>query len=393
MATLILPVTAKTAAPCPAFGDCGGCALQDVAYDAQLQMKRAGLQAALQGFGVTVPPIIPAEEPWRYRGKAELTFSEQEGRLLLGFHAARSFARIVDLPDCLLLPETANRVVVSLRELAAATGLPAYHPRTRQGVWRHAVVRESRATGQVVVVLVTTTTLRAPLAALAEALSRRHPEVAGVCWGIGDAAADAVLPERLDTLAGVPELEERVGAFRLRVPPLGFVQASIEQAERIYAAVAEGAAGAAAAWDLYCGLGAVSLYLSGVVQRVYGVEVSEEQVARAREHAHAHGIANAEFHLGPAEDVLADRRFWMATRPDVVVVDPPRVGLHPRALAGVLAARPRRLAYVSCNPAALARDAQLLANGYPAYRLASVAGYDMFPQTRHLEALAWFERD
>lgn len=391
---LLEPVLApRIAAPCPAFGDCGGCTLQDLAYPAQLARKHAMLCRAFAGFSVPVPPLVPASEPWRYRGKAELTFSEREGRLRLGFHAAGSFTRVVDLPDCLVLPEAANRVAVSLRALAEATGLPAYHPRTRQGVWRHAVLRHSRATGQVVVVLVTATAARDPVAEVAHRLREAHPDISGVCWGISDAAADAVLPERLETLEGCAELEERIGPFRLRVPPLGFLQASLEQAERIYASIAEGSRGAAAAWDLYCGLGLVALYLSPVVERVYAVDVSEEQVARAREHALAHGAANIACHAGPAEDVLADRGFWMATRPEVVVVDPPRAGLHLGVLAAMLAARPRRIAYLSCNPAALARDAHALAGAYPSYRLASVAGYDMFPQTSHLEALAWFARE
>lgn len=395
MPTLMAVETAKVAAPCPVFGDCGGCSLQDRAYEAQLTLKRLALQDALDGAGagVTVPRVVPASQPWRYRGRAELSFSARGEALALGFHAAGSYTRVVDLPDCLLLPDAANRVIVSVRELAAATRLPVYQPRTRQGVLRHAIIRASHATGRVLVVLVTTPTDRAPLGALAEALRRRHPEVSGVCWGATDAAGDGVHPERLDLLSGEGALEERVGPFTLRVPPFGFLQASLEQAERIYRAVAEGARGGAAAWDLYCGLGLVSLYLSRTVGRVYAVDVSEEQLAQAREHAAVHGAANIVCRAGPAEDVLADRGFWMATRPDLVVVDPPRAGLHTRALAGILAARPRRLAYISCNPSTLARDAARLAAGYPGYRLASVGAYDMFPQTAHLEALAWFERE
>lgn len=380
--------------PCPAFGDCGGCTLQDLAYPEQLARKRARLVRALAALDAppTVPPLVPLDEPWRYRGKAELSFRARDGRLLLGFHAAGSFARVVDLPDCLLLPEAVNRVILTVRALAAASGLPAHEPRAHRGVLRHLIVRHSRATGRIVAVFVTAPVSRAPLAAMAEALRRAHADVDGVGWGVTDAVADAALPERVEPLSGTMDVEERIGPFRVRVPPLGFLQSSVEQAERIYADVAEGARGARTAWDLYCGLGLVSLYLSRSVERVLAVDVAGEQVARAREHAAAHGLRNVECHQGLVEDVLGERRFWMGTRPDVVVVDPPRAGLQARAFAGILAARPHRVAYVSCNPEALARDLAAFAHGYPSYRVSGVTGYDMFPQTGHLETLAWLER-
>jgi 23S rRNA (uracil-5-)-methyltransferase RumA len=391
-----LSVCAKVQAPCPYFGTCGGCTLQDVAYADQLILKRHRLQRLLEPLGsVSAVQTVPLEEPWRYRNKAELTFGESEGRLLLGFHAAGSFWRIVDVADCLLLPASVTAILRHTRELVEETGLPAYQPRTHQGFFRYLLVRHSQAADRVLLCLLTTAGPREAMEQLARELRARHPQLISVYWGITDKVADIAVPDELHLLEGDAYLEERVGPFQLKLHPLSFLQPTRQQAERLYEALCELLCddAVAVAWDLYCGLGLAAFYLARRAQKVYGIDSEPHAVDLALLNATANGVRNVEFRVGRVETVLLDRRFWLQeARPEVVVVDPPRAGLHPRAIPSLLAARPRRLAYVSCNPKALVRDLSLLLAGFPRYRLSRVIAFDMFPHTDHLETLALLER-
>ena len=384
------------AAPCPYFGACGGCTLQDLAYTDQVALKRERLRRALAPLG-PVPPVdvVPMPEPWRYRNRAEFTFSQRDGALQLGFHEAGSFRKVVDLEDCLLLPESLMRIVRSARALAADTGLSAYHPRTHQGFFRYLLARHSALTRTHLVCLVTAPGDRAVVARWAQALRARHPDLASVFWGTTSRLADVAVPDALETLAGEDRFEEAVGPWRLALHPFSFLQSSTAQADRMYATLLDWlpARPAGVAWDLYCGAGVIALYLGRQFGRVYGIDVVGHHVALARENAARHGLTHVQFQEGKTEELLLDRRFWLGeAKPDVVVVDPPRAGLHLQALNSVLAARPTHLGYVSCQPQALARDAQLLGRSYPRYRLTRLAAFDLFPQTDHLETVALFER-
>ena len=387
---------AKAQPPCPYFGTCGGCQLQDLAYPDQLRLKRDRLQRTLAPLG-TIPDleIVPLEEPWRYRNKAEFTFGEFQGRVLLGYHAAGSFWRVVDLEDCLLLPAPVMDILRDARRLTELTGLPVYHPRTHQGFYRYLLVRQSPATGQVLLCLLTTPGPREAMERLARELMDRHARLASVYWGVTSKPADIAVPDTLHLIAGVPYLDDRVGPFQLKLHPLSFLQPTRLQAERMYQVLCDLLCDrpASVAWDLYCGLGLVGFYLSRQVQKVYGIDSEPSHLELAALNASLNGLHNVEFRSGRVETVLLDRRFWLQeAKPDLIVVDPPRAGLHPQAVSSILAARPRRLAYVSCNPQALVRDLGILLNSFPRYRLTEVRAFDMFPQTDHVETLALLER-
>ncbi|MBI4353805.1 MAG: 23S rRNA (uracil(1939)-C(5))-methyltransferase RlmD [Candidatus Omnitrophica bacterium] len=378
--------------PCPYFGTCGGCALQDLNYADQLALKH---QRLLRIFGALDPSLtlelVPLEDPWRYRNKAELTFGADG----LGYHAARSFWRIVDLDDCLLLPEAASRVVRDVRELTRKTGQPSYNPRTHQGFFRYLVIRHSRATGKLLVCLMTSQGERGPIEAIGEELMRRHPAVSSVYWGITSKLADIAVPDELFLLRGESYLEDRMGPFTVRLHPFTFLQPTTRQAERMYEQIAQwvSASPQGAAWDLYCGIGVIAFYLSSRFRTIYAIDAEERNLELGRMNAQANQIPNVQFHLGKVEDVLANKRFWLGeAQPDAVVMDPPRSGLHPRVIAALLAARPRQLICVSCNAQTLVRDLQLLMSGFPRYRLRDVVAFDSFPHTPHVEALALLER-
>ena len=382
-------------ARCGYFGSCGGCSLQDLAYPDQLKLKHRRLTRALSPVA-GMPPFTLAglDDPWRYRNKAEFTFGSDGGRLVLGYHAARSYWRVVDLDDCLLLPQAAMRAVRRVAALAADSGLPPYHPRTHQGFFRYLLVRASRHTGRVLLCLMTAPGAREPVERMAEAM-RQDNAVASFYWGVTGRLADIAVPETLELLWGQAHLEEQVGPFRVLLHPLSFLQPSLAQAERMYARMGEavGDLPAGVGWDLYCGLGLAGFYLAQRVRTVYAIDSEPHHLELAAVNAARNGLTNLEFKTGKVESLLMDRRFWLQeARPDVVVVDPPRAGLHAAALASVLAARPKRMVYVSCNVESLVRDLGALLTGFPRYRIAAADAYDMFPQTNHAEMLLILER-
>ena len=387
---------ARITPPCPYFGTCGGCSLQDLGYADQLALKQERLRRAFEPFAVTSPiELIGMDDPWRYRNKAELTFGESDGQIVLGYHVAGSFQRLVDLDDCLLLPEAVTRMLGDVRHLAAETGLRAYHPKSHRGFFRYLVVRSSRRTGQVLVCLVTAPGSREPIESLARELVKRHPVISSFYWGVSARLADAALPEELHLIQGAPCLEDQVGSFRVELHPLSFLQPNTPQAEHMYEVLCRSLPDGAhrLAWDLYCGVGLVAFHLSTRYERVYGIELEPGSIELAHRCAALNGLSNIEFRQGRVEVLLDDRRFWLQeAKPDVIVADPPRAGLHPRALASIVSARPQAIAYLSCNVQSLIRDLSQLRCGFPRYRITSVQAFDMFPQTHHIEVLTLLER-
>ena len=383
-------------APCPVFGTCGGCSLQDLRYSDQLALKQQRLLRALGALDPSLTVEVQGlEEPWRYRNKAEFTFGQGGDRGVLGYHAARSFWKIVDLDDCLLMPESVGPVLRDMRAIAHASGVSAYNPKTHQGCFRYLIVRISHDTGKLLLCLVTTQAERSAIEAMADRLLARHPAIAGFYWGVNLKLADIATPDELVLLRGAPYLEDRLGPFTITFHPLNFVQPTPAMAERLYAALAELAndAPSGAAWDLYCGIGFVSFYLASKYRTVYGIDSDPGNLELARLNAAANGLGNVQFHVGLAEDLLANKRFWLTeARPELIVVDPPRCGLHPRVIGALLAARPKQVLYVSCNAQALVRDLQELVRGFPRYRICRVIGFDLFPHTPHLEVLTLLER-
>lgn len=383
-------------APCPYFGSCGGCTLQDLAYTDQLAFKQQRLLKLLGPLDPSLTlEVVGLNDPWRYRNKAEFTFSGTSEELTLGFHASRSFWRIVDIEACLLLPDSVSEVLRDAKALARATGLPAYNPRSHQGFFRYLLVRASHATGRLLACLVTTAGNRPLIEQVAETLMARHPALESFYWGVNEKVADIAVPDELVHVRGRPYLHDRIGPFTLQVHPLSFLQPTPAQAERMYATMLEWVNGipSGVAWDLYCGIGLVGFYLASAFRTVYGIDVDAQNLEMARLNAAANGITNMEFHLGRAEDVLLNKRFWLTdAKPDVVVVDPPRSGLHARVVASLLDARPKQIVCFSCNVQTLVRDLQLLLTGFPRYRLRRVRAFDLFPHTAHVEVLTLLER-
>jgi 23S rRNA (uracil1939-C5)-methyltransferase len=395
LATEILtPGPERVEAPCAHYPECGGCRFQDLAYEAQARSKEEQVADALRRLGAVADPpleaILPAESIFHYRNKLEYSFTQSEDGPALGFHKAGRWDEVLEIEKCWLTTDLGNAIRNAVRDWAREEGLEVYDQETQKGYLRHLVYREGRKTGQVLVQLVTAPGERFETGYFVEVL-RRFPEVRSIHWAVNDTPAEVTnLPTRL--LWGDDSIEEQLCGLRFRVSPNAFLQTNTEMAERLYGIARDyaGLTGAETVWDLYCGIGTIGLTLARDALTVWGVEVSEESVARALENAELNGIMNAAFfagNVGQAVEELRDR----SGDPDVVVVDPPRAGLAGKALRRLGRIGARRIVYVSCNPTTLASDVKALRAEWD-YELQRARPVDMFPHTPHVETVALLEK-
>jgi 23S rRNA (uracil1939-C5)-methyltransferase len=381
-------------APCAHYPACGGCRFQDLAYDAQLRAKADQVADSFRRLGgladAPLEPIVAAASVFHYRNKLEYSFTQYEDGATLGFHKAGRWDEVLEVEKCWLTTELGNAIRNAVREWAREEGLEAYDQATQRGYLRHLVVREGRNTGQALVQLVTGPGERFETGYFVEVL-RRFPEVRSIHWAINDTPAEVTnLPTRL--LWGEDAIEEELCGLRFRVSPNAFLQTNTEMAERIYELARDfaGLTGTETVWDLYCGIGTIGLTLAGDALTVWGIEVSEEAVARALENADLNGITNAAFFAGNVGQAIEELRDRSGT-PDVVVVDPPRAGLAGKALRRLGRIGAQRIVYVSCNPTTLASDVKTLRDDW-GYELRRAQPVDMFPHTPHVECVALLEQ-
>jgi 23S rRNA (uracil1939-C5)-methyltransferase len=379
------------------LADHPGAPWQTLRYERQLEIKQQLLDDALRRIGkldgYTLEPIVAAVQQWRYRNKLEYSFGTgEDGTLLCGFHAPGSWERIQHLDDCLLASEPANEARRRVLEFARAQGLSAFDRRTREGFLRNLVVREGRRSGQLLVRLVTSRAAPGPAwrESGADALAAAV-DCHGLLWTHTDARAETTAGGHTELLAGATTFEERIGDLELRISPEAFFQTNTEMAERLYEVIVDAAAlrGWERVYDLYSGIGSIALTLAPRAGTVHGLELIEDAVADAIENARHNEITNVNFYAGDVRLALGELAA-RAGRPDLLVVDPPRAGLSQKIVRRVIETAPKRIVYVSCNPTTLAPNAAALVEA--GWRLQSVTGVDMFPQTPHIECVAVFTR-
>ena len=413
----------RRTAQCVHFGAvCGGCRSQDLAYPAQVAAKTRQVKETLARLGglpdVPVADCVPSPETWHYRNKMEFSFQpDHDGAPILGLHVRGRFDRIFDLVDCSIASKLTNRVVHATRDFARAAGWTAYDPRRHHGLVRFLTVRHLPTTGQAAVHLVAARDDVPAAADWAAALAALDPAIRSVALSVNDGQANLAFGERTRILWGSDTIEERLLGLSFEASPNAFLQTNSHQAEALYAAALEEAAltGSERVLDVYCGAGTIALAMARHAGEVVGIESVEPAVADARRNAVRNGITNARFACGDARAVL---RAWAHARagklttpdaarardakapldpaayepfaPDVVIVDPPRAGLHERVIERVAELAPARVVYVSCNPATLARDLKDFAA--LGWQPAEVTPYDMFPHTPHIECVTRLER-
>jgi len=384
---------ARIPARCSHFDECGGCAWQDLVYARQLEYKRGHVVECLTRIGkldgVEVREVLAADPTFFYRNKMEFSFHtvEPDG-LHLGLHNRGRFDRIFDLQACHLQSELSNRVVTAIRTFAREENIPAYDVRRHIGYLRFLIVREAKRTGQSMVVVVTNVGDFPNREHLRTVLSEAG-EITTIIHAQNGSRSNVANLETETVLRGPGYIEEEVLGMRFRIRAGSFFQSNTAQAERLYQCGFDLLAPSRSdrVLDLYCGTGTIGLLLAPRVAEVVGVELVPAAIEMARENSALNGITNARFVCGPVRDFLAELDTG-GSEFDAVILDPPRAGLHPKALKRVLNLKPPRLLYISCNPSTFARDAAALTE--TGYGMSAVQPVDMFPHTRHIELVALF---
>ena len=378
---------------CAIYDACGGCQLQHMDYAAQLAAKRQQVIDAVTHIGhqngIPVHPALGAENPWNYRNKMQFPIGRKAGKTIIGCFAQGSH-EIIDTTDCHIQKELNNDIVNAVREVVTKLAIPVYDEDKHLGVLRHVVGRVGK-NGECMLVLVTAVKELRSAKQLVGMLRTRLPKLVSIQQNIQTYHNNVVLGRETKLRWGRPTILDRLGSLTFHISPRSFFQVNTAQAEVLYNKALEyaGLTGSETVIDAYCGTGTITLFLAQKARKVYGIEIVKPAILDAEKNARDNHIKNAEFIVGDAT-VVMPRLYKQGIRADVVVVDPPRAGCTPPVLEAFAHMQPRRIVYVSCNPATLARDIALLAGlGYQAKEIQPV---DMFPMTSHVESIALIVR-
>lgn len=385
----------RTEPVCPVYDQCGGCQLQHLSYTGQLRMKQQQVKDALTRIGhldTEVLPVIGCANPWNYRNKMQFPAAcGAEGLISIGCYAASTHS-VIDTGSCMIQKEANNEVLTTVRKWMQRYGISAYDEKTGKGLVRHVMSRVGVHSGEVMAVLITSAYDIPHKKELIEWLIKYVPNLVSVVQNINKKPTNVVMGSKTRVLYGQPTITDSLGALNFNISAQSFFQVNSEQAEKLYNKALEYAAlsGSETVVDVYCGTGTISLYLAKHAGKVYGIEIVAPAIEDAKKNAQDNNCHNAEFILGDAAEKLS-QLLAEGVKPDVVVVDPPRAGCEQKVLKAIADVEPRRIVYVSCNPASLARDlAYLSERGYKAMTAQPV---DMFPMTSHVETVVAVVRE
>lgn len=398
---LVKPSDIRVEPRCEHFGICGGCRWQHLPYQFQIEAKQRQVKDALDRIAKIeypgIMPILGSKAIYGYRNKMEYTFSnrcwltfeqmrsgeEFPDRDAAGFHIPGAFDKVLDIKKCHLQDDLGNRIRLFVKQYCKEKALPFYDLRAQHGFMRTLMIRIA-STGEVMVVAVVGNDDTAAVETMLNALLEQFPEITSLHYVINLKVNDSIADQNVIHFAGKPYIEEEMEGLKFRVGPKSFYQTNSLQAYELYKVVRNFAAltGDELVYDLYTGTGTIANFISHKARHVIGIEYVKEAIDDAIINSEANGITNTEFYAGDMKDVLTDAFIAEHGRPDVMIVDPPRAGMHQDVVDVILRARPHRIVYVSCNPATQARDLQLLDE---AYRVEAVQPVDMFPHTHHVE--------
>ena len=371
---------------------CGGCQIQELSYEKQLAFKENKVRNNLIRIGgianPPMEPIIGMEDPWRYRNKAQFPVGRnKEGRIIAGFYAGRTHAIIpVEHNDCLLGKEVNAQILNTVLSHMEQYDIEPYDEATGTGLVRHVLIRCGFTSRQIMVCLV----LNGRKFPGEEALADRLMEIPGmtsIMVNVNMENTNVILGDQVRTVRGQSYITDSIGDVAFQISPLSFYQVNPVQTEKLYSKTLEyaGLTGEETVWDMYCGIGTISLFLAKKAKKVYGVEIVPDAIEDARRNAKLNGIENAEFFVGKSEDVLPEQYEKHQIKADVIVVDPPRKGCDRAVLDTMLKMQPKRIVYVSCDSATLARDVKLLTEG--GYHLDRAVAVDQFCHSSHVETV------
>ena len=393
---------------CEHFGVCGGCRWQPLPYEMQLAAKRQQVEDQLVRIGhLEVPeirPTLPSLDTRYYRNKLEFSASASrwllkgedpaavppEDRCGLGFHVGKFFDKVLDIRQCHLQREPSNAIRLFIKQFCLENGLEFYNIRENHGFFRNMFVRTT-SDGQVMLILCFAREDKKAREALLNAVSGRFPEITSLWYVINEKLNDSISDQSPVLYKGADAIYEQMEGLRFKIGPKSFYQTNSLQAERLYGVARDFAAltGCETVYDLYTGTGTIAQFVSGKAAKVVGIEYVPEAIEDANANARANGISNCVFYAGDMKDVLNEAFIEENGRPDVIILDPPRAGIHPDVAQVILKAAPERMVYVSCNPASQARDLAILCRDYV---ITAVQPVDMFPHTMHVENVVALKR-
>ncbi len=392
---------------CEHYGVCGGCKWQPLPYEKQLEFKQQQVIDQLTRIGhlelPEIMPILGSEKTRYYRNKLEFTFSNRRWvlkgedaeslspieKLGLGFHISGFFDKVLDIKECHLQREPANAIRLFIKEFAIQNGLTFFDLREQTGFLRNMIVRTS-TTGEVMLIVVFAHNDKDAVRMVMEAVMEKFPEITSLHYIINGKRNDSISDLDCIHYSGQECIYEQMEGIKFRIGPKSFYQTNSEQAYRLYSVVRDFAnlSGDEIVYDLYTGTGTIGLFLSSKAKKVVGIEYVKEAIDDAKINASYNGISNSYFYAGDMKDMLTGAFIEENGHPDLVVLDPPRAGIHPDVAAVLLEAAPKRMVYVSCNPASQARDLAILSEKY---RITAVRPVDMFPHTHHVENVVALE--
>lgn len=390
----------RVAPPCPYSGFCGGCKLQFLQYDKQLHYKERHVAETLAHIGmqkdVRVHPILASDQIFGYRNKMEFTCSDRrwllplemaegmnDAGIAVGLHVPGTFYKVLDIDACLLQQDLGNQILADIRQYIKNSSRPVYGLRSHIGFWRFVMLRHSKAKDQWMVNLVTSEEDRSELRPLADMLSRTYPGISSVVNNVTAKKAGVAVGEREVLLNGEKNIVDGIGEYEFEISANSFFQTNTHGAKVLYDVVKAFAdlSGGETVLDLYCGTGTIAIYLAKWARSVIGIEFVPDAVADAQRNCRRNQITNCRFICDDVKNGLSQ----IKAAPDVMIIDPPRVGMHKDVVQQVIDMAPPKIVYVSCNPATLARDIALLDKDYEVMEIQPV---DMFPHTFHIEAVA-----
>ncbi len=389
---ILTPSPHRVEAKCPVARQCGGCQLQAMSYEEQLAFKERKIRSHLSRLGgipeeeIPMEPVMGMEDPWRYRNKAQFPFGRNKaGEIITGFYAGRTHA-IIEHEDCFLGVEENKEILEIVKKFMNEYKIDPYDETAHRGLVRHALIRKGFVTGELMVCLVINGDRLPHSQELVNRL-REMPGMTSVSISINKEKTNVIMGKEVVNLYGPGYITDWIGEVKYRISPLSFYQVNPVQTRKLYETALEfaGLEGGETVWDLYCGIGTISLFLAQKAGKVYGVEIVPQAIEDARENARLNGMENVEFFVGKAEEVLPEQYEKNHVRADVIVVDPPRKGCDAKCLETIVKMQPKRLVYVSCDSATLGRDVKYLReNGFEVER---VRGCDMFPGGTHVETV------
>ncbi|TCS95110.1 23S rRNA (uracil(1939)-C(5))-methyltransferase RlmD [Hazenella coriacea] len=377
---------------CPVYEECGGCQLQHIDRRLQLRLKRELIEEAFSRYTtlteIPIEKTVRMDDPWSYRNKAQLPLKRTGSKVAMGMFSARSH-HLVDLSECLVQHPIVTQVLNKVRSLVEELQIPIYEEKKHTGSLRHLVARVALATEEVQLVLVSRTPSFKKEKELVAKIRKSLPQVTSIIYNLNPEKTSLIFGEETRVLWGKEKIEEQLGDIRYLLSARAFFQLNPVQTEKLYDQVKQAAqlSGNEIVVDAYCGVGTIGLWLADQAKRVIGMDIIPEAVADAKENALLNEYQHVEYVLGKAEKLLPQ---WLeeGLKPDVIVVDPPRVGLEPALIQALLQVKVKRFIYVSCNPSTLAKDSRQLIQG--GYQLEKIVPLDMFPQTAHVESVSTF---